>query len=204
MDAIPASRNSVIKGGNGGEREFDAAMRNAKHAEQTVVDEIDRRKQAARREVSMAQPGMDALLTAVRKVTDVRMPGPQSQGNGGDISSYDILWDEWHAQFAQLARPSLLGALSKYGNPLGFDSVSVTVNRDHHVSVKVVKLSNDHFDQAMLEAYNALDGNSGLEFPFGSLRCSVTFLIDNKHTAPGAASTVESVTSVGDKETRLR
>lgn len=193
-----------VNDSNAAERELDTELSHARHKQQTVADEIDRQKRIARNEVSAAQPGMDALLTTVRKITDVRMPASQELGNGGAASSYDILWDEWHARFARLARQPLLDALSKNANPSGVDTVSITVTRDHHLNVKVVKESNNNFDDAMLHAYNALDGNSGLEFPSGSLRSSVSFLIDNKHEVPGSASKVESVTSIGDKETRIR
>jgi hypothetical protein len=111
-----------------------------------------------------------------------------------------VEWDAWHKRFAQLAKTPLLKAVNQCGNPSGSNTLEITVSPDHHLNVKLSQPSNGKFDQAILQAYKSLDGNPSLEYPTGSKRTSITFLIDNKHTEAGVAGDVNSQTTTGDRE----
>jgi hypothetical protein len=150
---------------------------------------------------NLSQPATDIVLTSMRRVSPVSVPAtaaPAGQISGA--SDTIISWDEWHARFAQLARQPVLSAIARYGNPAGKNTVSIKVTRDHRVAVGLTKSGDARFDQAMLEAYRALDGDPRLEFPSGSKRQLVSFEIDNEHKGTLAPSTVQSTAAVGDKE----
>jgi hypothetical protein len=155
---------------------------------------------------SQATPQMAAIMTRVRRLPSPTVPELLAvaqklpmQTSGGDQT---ILWDAWHAKFAKLAQAPLISAFRKVGDPSGSDTVSITVSPDHRVAVKLTKQSNPKFDKAVMEAYRSLDRNPALAYPAGSLRSSVSFLVDNDHRAEGSVSTVKSQTTVGDKEVR--
>jgi hypothetical protein len=129
-----------------------------------------------------------------------KMPSPDTDVNGELIGQTAILWDAWHKQFAKLAGDALIKSVNSANNPLGANTVSVTITPDQHLSIAITKGSNAKFDAATVAAYRSLDGNPALAYPKGSLRSAVSFLVDNKHTKAGVASVVSSKTLTGDKE----
>ncbi|MBX9719816.1 MAG: hypothetical protein K2X81_00335 [Candidatus Obscuribacterales bacterium] len=161
---------------------------------------------AAQVRLNKAQPLLNAIMTSLRRLPSPDMPTGLSAGKALELDAKTAVeWDAWHAHFAELARDPILKAVNKAGNAAGADTVEITVRRDHHVTVRLSQKANTAFDQAIVAAYQSLDGNPALEFPSGSRRSSVSFLIDNKHADSGTPSVVKSQTSVGDKEIfRLR
>jgi hypothetical protein len=124
------------------------------------------------------------------------VPSVSAPGDRADV----VPWDEWHRRFSNLARGPLLANVKRLKNPSGADTVEITVTNDNRLSIKLTKKSNQDFDHAILQAYQALSGNAGLKFPTHSRRKSITFLIDNEHQGPGMPSTILSTPSTGDKE----
>lgn len=152
-----------------------------------------------------ATPQLNAIMTHVRRLptADVEaLTAVAKMGQGaGDRT---ILWDAWHARFAKLAHDPLLKAFKSAGGPAGSNTVSITVTADSAVKVSLTKSSNPNFDKAVVQAYQSLNKNPGLTYPAGSMRRSVTFLVDNDHKTEGTASSVNSQTSIGDKEVHKR
>jgi hypothetical protein len=185
------------------EREMTAELARAQTKLPPSPSELDAKladaKGRARTNVAAAEPGLDAVLTHVRPLAGTTFPSVPKSVSPGD--TYDVVpWDEWHARFASLANDPILKNVSKTKKTTGFDTVQITVWRDHRLEAKLTKASSGDFDQAILQAYKSLTGNPGLAFPKNSHRQSITFLIDNEHKGVGAPSSVQSQTSVGDRE----
>jgi hypothetical protein len=178
----------------------------AKSKEQVPSDSevnaaLTQARNKAQATVSQTQPALDTLLTSLRTIPTLRIPSASKDEPAGNGDTASVIeWDRWHAHFAKLARDPILKCLKKSGYPSGANTVEITVQADHKVSARLAKAANSGFDQAMLQAYKSLDRNPTLEFPTGSRRAAITFLIDNKHSGNGVPSEVKSQTSVGDKE----
>ena len=177
---------------------------NKKIPEAELTAEMERAKKRAHDAVKDGQPAMDAILTHLRVTPSISFPKDSTkESTPGDEDSVSIIkWDEWHAKFADLARKPILDAVHNSNNPGGSDTIEIVVKRDHTLSARITTPSNPEFDQAILQAYQSLNGNASLEFPTGSRRNAITFLIDNKH-AGGIPTAVKSQTTTGDQE-RLR
>jgi len=211
---IPSSGRAVFPGSpippapkidtSASERELSGQLARAK-GQLPLVSRMGVELESARRRsrslVSQAQPAMNAIMTSLRPIAhrDVPTASTAKQAEDRDTESV-IQWDAWHARFANLARQPILEEVSKAGSPSGTSTVEITVWPNHHLAVHLTQKSNAAFDQAIVKAYQSLDGNPALEYPAGSRRSSVTFLIDNKHNETGVPSSVKSQTSVGDKE----
>ncbi len=170
-------------------------------ADEQVKAALIRANTAAQLRLNKAQPQLNAIMTSLRRLPSPDMPSELSAGKALELDAKTAVeWDAWHAHFAELARDPILKAVNKAGSPAGSNTVEITVRRDHHLTVSLSQKANNAFDQAILQSYESLDGNQALEFPAGSRRSSVTFLIDNKHADSAAPSVVKSQTSVGDKE----
>jgi hypothetical protein len=160
-------------------------------------------KKNALQVVGREQPQLDIVLTKLRTKPPANIP-LASQADPALVAEANfektIPWDAWHAKFAELAHKPILQEVNKCGSPSGGNTVEITVSPDHHIAVRLVKPSNDVFDNAIVQAYKSLDGNPALEYPAGSRRASITFFIDNQHKGNGIPSSVSSHTSVGDKE----
>jgi hypothetical protein len=76
-----------------------------------------------------------------------------------------ISWDRWYASVSKLCEPLLTDAVEKHGNPGGANSIQISIWRDHHIAVKLVKGLNSEFDAATLEAYRSEYG-SGISHRF--------------------------------------
>lgn len=147
------------------------------------------------------RPDLAALATQARRLPTASLPKPSSNETmNEDTGAKAILWDAWHKRFAQLAGDSLIKAVNKAENPMGTNTVSITVWPNQQLEVALTKTGNKKFDGAVLEAYKSLNGNAQLAYPAGSLRSSISFFVDNKHTIDGIASYVRSRTTKGDKE----
>ncbi|HEY9791940.1 MAG TPA: hypothetical protein V6D22_16155 [Candidatus Obscuribacterales bacterium] len=180
--------------------ELDSARNHVRNATPDLSRQIDTGTKLAGKTVTSAQPVMDAILTHLRKIPATSMPSPNTAVSAVLDSTKTIEWDAWHKQFAALARDPILRQVNKFHNPSGADTVEITVSADRHLAAKIVIAGPTKFDQAILQAYKSLDGNSGLAFPADSRRTSITFLIDNEHKGAGIPTGVDSQTSVGDKE----
>lgn len=186
------------------EKQLAGELRNAKTkaipSASDLSAELARAKRQAQDAVKQAQPSMDTILTYLRKSPSTEIPAPGKAPAPTEEDSVSVIkWDEWHARFAGLARNPILNAVNKSNNPSGSNTVEITVRRNHSLSVRVTQAGNTAFDQAIVQAYQSLDGNTGLEFPAGSKRNAITFSIDNKHTG-GVPKSVKSQTSIGDQE----
>lgn len=165
--------------------------------------DVDAQLRRAQNIATEVKPQLDALMTNARRLPPLEDPViPQMAIPDAAAGRDTIIWDKWHANFANLARGPLLTELNKAGSPEGSDTVAITVYSDHHVDVKLYTSSNPKFDKAVMQAYQSLNKSPRLDFPAGSLRRSVSFLIDNKHSSHTSISIVNSKTTKGDKETR--
>ena len=167
--------------------------------------QLDRAKKETAAQIAAAKPAMDAILTNLRVSPNLIMPstapGASTQSVDAELSYEKVIaWDKWYARVAKLYEPLLLKAIARHGNPEGANTVSITVSRNHQVEVSLMEADDSAFDLATLEAYRALNGNPVLEFPPGSHRSQVSFLIDNKHNNNAPVSRVSSQTYTGDKE----
>lgn len=183
--------------------EVDARLNQAKQR-LIATNEVDARLRAAQQDlngiVNRAKAQMDAITTEAHRLPPPVMPTTAIANFGEERVGQKIIpWDAWHANFGKVAGAALLKAVNKAGNPSGVNVVSVKVLANHHLKVDLAKPSNPAFDKAILEAYRSLDGQPSLEYPAGSLRQSVTFLVDNKHAGNGVAGLVNSKT-IDDKE----
>ncbi len=148
---------------------------------------------------------LKAIMTQLRVSPKLRLPeGAAPKGSaplsaGSQDALETINWDKWHKKFAELAQGPILNCVSEAGNPAGANTVEITVGANHRLNVRLLQASNPKFDQAILKAYKTLDSNPELQFPAGSKRNLLTFLIDNKHEG-GLPASVKSQTSVGDRE----
>ena len=183
------------------------------HAKLTVPANLDTSaelraaRERANAAVKGAQPAMNAILTQLRTSATLSLPNGTTatsaqvaeQNVDSDAKSI-IEWDKWHARFADLAKAPILKAVNQTGNVQGANTVEITVLPSRKLTVRLLKSNKTAFDQAIVQAYRSLDGNSELAYPGGSRRSSITFYIDNKHMESGAPTGVKSQTSVGDKE----
>lgn len=161
-------------------------------------------------QITSARKNTDAQIASARPALEavyMRMRQPQANLDvSGKMleskSAYDkiISWDAWYARVAQAYEPILLKAIARRGNPAGSNTVSITVWPNHRLQAVIVEKSNRNFDSATIEAYQSLNGNKILEFPPGSKREKITFLVDNQHQTPHAVSDVNSQTYKGDNE----
>jgi hypothetical protein len=149
--------------------------------------------------IAAAQPELETILTYVKS------PQPNKATTQQSVDAHltyteTVLWDDWHKQFAKLASAPILNAVSKLKDPSGSNTVEITVWDNHRLSAMLVKANNPEFDKAVLNAYRSLTGNPSLQFPTGSKRDSITFLISNKNTGAGTPVSIKSQTALGDKE----
>jgi hypothetical protein len=123
----------------------------------------------------------------------------------GDAAALErlISWDNWYAKVAKASEAHLLKSLAKYGSPSGINTIAISVWPNHRLQAHIVKSSNSRFDNATLEAYRTLDGDSILQFPDGSRREVIKFLVDNKHHSQNAVSSVDSQSCTGDNEVQV-
>lgn len=202
LNANPASISTSTSATiTSADKEIEAQLLAAKKRTDAMTD-VNARLAAAQKDVSAALKNAQAQLNSIM-VNARRLP--DSNGSGSviadeHIGNRTIPWDAWHAKFAKVAGDSILSSVNKAGAPVGENTVSVIVWPNHRVKITLMKKSNARFDAAVLSAYQAIDGNVQLAYPAGSLRQSVTFLVDNKYSGKGNASMVQSRTTSGDKE----
>lgn len=185
--------------------EIDGQLKGASRWSSVVDVEAElRAQQASAKPMLDKQSGLAA--SALRAVfRRIEPPAADLETYGRRITrdaEGAVLWDAWYARVAEKAEPLLVRAIEGCGGPGGSNTVSVTVRRDHHVSVKLVHGGNASFDAAIVRAYRGLDGNPALAFPAGSRRTEVTFAADNNHVAPGGVSGVSTDSCRGDVEGR--
>lgn len=111
-----------------------------------------------------------------------------------------ISWDKWYAEVANSAEHQLSAVLNRYGNPSGSNTLEITVTPQRHLTLKVLHGTSDKFDAATTEAFMALNGHASLDFPSGSKRHVVTFLVDNTHRYGEAMAGILSRPATGDDE----
>lgn len=186
-------------------RQMDADLRsNSNSAGANVGNQLEGELARANRlktqEARRVRGELDAIMTAIR-------PHPDSNqeviGTIGAPSSQIISWDQWYARFTQAYEPQLLRAFRKYKDPAGSNTISITVGINQLLKASVYQKNPskyDNFDRATIEAYSALNGSAILQFPIGSRRKQITFLIDNKHASSNPINGVESLSFSGDKE----
>lgn len=156
-------------------------------------------QEKAKAAIGQALPSMDAVLTYMRPHPNLKIPKPEGLAAEAE-TSIALEWDSWHKKFAELARNPILAHVRKSGNPSGNNTVEIIVKSNNEVAVRLIKPSTVEFDEAIVRAYESLNGNKELQFPARSRRSSISFLVDNKHFGPGVAGSVQSTTATGDKE----
>ncbi|MBX9721038.1 MAG: hypothetical protein K2X81_06575 [Candidatus Obscuribacterales bacterium] len=164
--------------------------------------QIYRGNKETQAEIMSAKPQLDAVYTKLRQApqtaTSINLSQPAVDANAA--TEKNILWDPWYARVARLYAPRLLQAMKRRGSPSGSNTITIKVWANHHLEATLIDADNSKFDDATLEAYRSLSGNAALQFPVGSHRQQVTFLIDNKHDSETPVSGINSQTYKGDKE----
>jgi hypothetical protein len=140
--------------------------------------------------------GQQQTGTALPPLPVTRLRHPEKNTTSADILS----WDEWYKHLSQLLKDPLLDAMAKYEAPPGANTIRVTVNADHKLTIAIEKSGGPEFDTAIVEAYSSVDGNPELAFPKGSLRGKVSFLTDHRHSSDAPVDDVTTFTLKGDKE----
>ncbi len=186
-------------------RQMEADLRsnpqgNSPYYDKQMQGELARAQRLQSQEARRVRGELDAIMTAIRPNpgSDQEVIGTIGAGPGKIIS-----WDQWYANFTRAYEPLLIRAFRKYKDPAGSNTVSITVWPNHQLKVSVHQkelAKYDTFDRASVEAYSALNGNASLQFPIGSRRKQITFLIDNKHASGNPINGVESLPFSGDKE----
>lgn len=186
-------------------RQIEADLRsnpqtNSPYIDKELQGELARAQRLQRQQSKRVRGELDAIMTAIR-------PNPGSDqeviGTIGSASGKVISWDQWYATFTRAYEPLLIRAFRKYNDPAGSNTVAITVWPNHRLKVSVHQkqpAKYDTFDRASVEAYAALNGSTALQFPIGSRRKQITFLIDNKHASGNPINGVESLPFSGDKE----
>jgi hypothetical protein len=166
---------------------------------------IDQAKKASEAKIAQARPELEAVYTRLRQDPSLATRAQLGSTPVEARAAMErlISWDQWYAGVARTYEPRLLKALRKFGSPSGANTVSISVWPDRHLQVSLASKSNRSFDAAVIEAYNSLDGDPCLNFPAGSLRQKVTFLIDNSHKSAKPVSEVTSETCKGDREIQV-
>lgn len=86
-----------------------------------------------------------------------------------------LAWEAWHKQLSA----AVYKTWSDIASVPGKATLSITVTKDHQITPRMVRSSgNFEFDQGLILAVNALNGNPGLTFPSQSERQSVSFEAD--------------------------
>jgi hypothetical protein len=157
-----------------------------------------------RRQQALTKPIIDRQLAQAKSELETIMHRPifTTAIPGSDSGENALLWDAWYRKFANLYEPALIESIEQSGGSAGANTVYVTIDRNHHLQVRLQNGGGSKFDQATLAAYKSLDGNGALAFPLGSLRTEVSMYIDNNHQAPGDVSDIRSRTLTGDREGR--
>ena len=157
-------------------------------------------------ELAEAKKQLAAVYMTMRRPAQLATEAQlRSIDRNGDAAALEklISWDNWYAKIAKSSETRLLKSLSKYGSPSGANTISIAVWPNHHLVARLVKSSNALFDRATLEAYQSLDGDNVLQYPEGSKRDEIKFLIDNKHRSPNAVSSVDTKSCTGDNEVQV-
>lgn len=166
------------------------------------------RPEIATTAISNRQPQLAGNQHSANRITaqllcqphqNVAVAGAMAKIKSGTLRKR-ISWDDWYVQVANSAEPQLSAALDRYGNPSGSNTLEITVTPQRHLTVKVLHGTNDKFDAATTEAFMALDGHDSLDFPAGSKRHVVTFLVDNTHRNGEAMAGILSQPATGDDE----
>jgi hypothetical protein len=179
--AIPKTNATVAS------TDLDAQLRNANTKAQLLAQNVS--------------PLLATQNANAKLLPSAKIPVAATDVNGEVLGSkLSIQWDDWHKRFAKLAGDQLLARVKASGNPLGKNTVRITVTPGRHLTVSSEKPSNAKFDAAVLAAYRSLDHSASLEYPKGSLRSSVSFLIDNDYSKPGIPIVVRSKTLTNDHE----
>lgn len=110
-----------------------------------------------------------------------------------------LLWDKWYANLNALLCKELERTLDRHGHPAGTNRIRIIVSSNHQVEAHLIQGSNESFNEAVLEAYNALNANPNLRFPKGSARTKVEFESNHIQDIPGPAS-IDARSVQGDRE----
>ena len=111
-----------------------------------------------------------------------------------------IRWDQWYARISKAVAPRLLDELASRRNPAGRSTVEVLVSANRSVTARLIYSDNRAFGLATLAAYEALNGSEILEFPSGSARSWVQFVVDHEHEQEGPIDEINSYSYKGDLE----
>lgn len=86
-----------------------------------------------------------------------------------------LAWEAWHKQLSA----AVYKTWSDIASVPGHATLGITVTKNRQIIPHLVRSSgNSEFDQGLLLAVNALNGNPGLTFPSQSQRSSVSFEAD--------------------------
>jgi len=180
---------------------LDATPAPAPPSEADIQAKLDAIHRDAQATIAGLPPPDTAIALAnpsIQPDTDVQADSTDTFPTG-DFQKV-LSWDQWYARLAQSIQTPLVNAMDKNGNPAGYAKVRVTIWPNHRLKAELVSTGNPAFDNAVLEAYRSLDGNTVLEYPVGSERPVVTYLTENWHDTPGEATGVHSQPLTGDKE----
>ncbi|CAN5693441.1 hypothetical protein BH10CYA1_BH10CYA1_04530 [soil metagenome] len=129
---------------------------------------------------------------------------PQAVPELGASADELLLWDRWYQHVNDLVCAALRTTMPKHGNPAGTNRVHITIWANHRIEPKLVEGSNQHFDQAIIEAYKSLNGSAELQFPSGTHRTQNDYETAHIQEIPAATAAFESSTVRGDLETLVK
>lgn len=111
-----------------------------------------------------------------------------------------LLWDAWYERVGKECDARFTQELERRGNPIGSCTLQVFVLNDLSIGVTAIARSGEPFTMAALTAYRSMDHNPILQFPSGSKRKQVRFLVRNKQSDEGLVTDIDAERIRGDKE----
>ncbi len=111
-----------------------------------------------------------------------------------------LLWDQWYSRVNDLLCKELSKTMKQQGSPAGSNVVHIKVSANHQVLATLVQSSNRSFDDAILAAYTALDGNPKLEFPHGTQRIVVEYESSHSQDVQAPTGEFDKHSIRGDRE----
>jgi hypothetical protein len=133
-----------------------------------------------------------------------RPPQPQLKPQLSDPIDESLLWDRWYQHVNDLVCTELAKTMPNHGNPAGRNRIHITVWANHRIEARLVEGNNPRFNDAILEAYSSLNGNSDLEFPRGTHRKQNDYETAHIQEIPAITAAFDSKTIHGDRETLVK
>jgi hypothetical protein len=152
------------------------------------------------RNISTTTTATSIAMKPVRRERERHFPATSVTPKLNAKEQQRVLWDQWYDRVGKLCDSQLAAELEKHGNPAGSCTVEVSVRKDCHIGVISTQRDGEAFSTATLAAYRSLDGHPAWQFPAGSRRSQVRFVVKNSQDDAGPVIEIEGKRITGDSE----